>query len=357
MRHAGIAGFALGATLATAAWVGPANGLDAIAAVVDLLPDEENTIAVFREVGPSVVFVQSTALRRDLFTMNVFETPQGSGSGFVWDGSGHVVTNFHVVQGASSLTVTLNDGNTYEAKLVGVDPSKDLAVLRIDAPADALHPVRVGASDGLQVGQKVVAIGNPFGLDQSLTTGVISALGREIQAVNGRTITDVVQTDAAINPGNSGGPLLDSKGRLIGVNTAIYSPRWASAGIGFAIPVDTVQRIVPELIAHGRVIRPALGVSYVHDAVAARFDIDGVIVGAVPEGGAAAQAGLVGLGRDSRGRIVLGDVIVAVDGARVRDSDELFTALESHAIGDEVTLTIQRGREQRKVKIRLQGSD
>src|SRR5262245_21910402 len=221
-----------------------------------LQPDERNTIELFRRTSRSVVFIVNNQLRRDYFSLNVFEVPRGSGSGFVWDTKGHVVTNFHVVQGGNSWSVTLADGKKYEAEVVGTEPNKDLAVLRIQAPATSLQPLERGESENLVVGQKVLAIGNPFGFDQSLTTGVISALGREIKSMNETTISDVIQTDASINPGNSGGPLLDSSGRLIGLNTAIYSPTGASAGIGFAVPVSVPRRAVPQIWSSGTCAAP-----------------------------------------------------------------------------------------------------
>lgn len=326
---------------------------EATAAVSDLQTDEQNTISVFAAASPSVVFVESTARRRDPWTANIFDVPQGSGSGFVWDDEGHVVTNFHVVQGASALNVKLQDGTSWPAKVVGVDPSKDLAVLAIDAPKRTLSPLPRGLSEELQVGQKVIAIGNPFGLDHTLTSGVISALGREIEAVNGRTIQGVVQTDAAINPGNSGGPLLDSQGRLIGVNTAIFSPSGASAGIGFAIPADTVSRVVPELIEHGKVRRPALGVRVVGDHIARRNGVNGVILGAVDPDGPAGRAGLLGLGQDPRGNTVIGDVIIGIGEHDVTDSDSLFAALEAHEIGDTAVVRVLREGKQTEVRVKL----
>lgn len=250
----------LGTLLAKTAGTTPAQPR-AIAPRGELTADERNTVEIFALTSPSVVHITTARQALNLFTLNVLEIPQGTGSGFVWDEAGHVVTNFHVIQGADAARVTLADQSTWRAKLVGVYPDRDLAVLRIDAPPERLHPIPIGESKGLKVGQKVLAIGNPFGLDQSLTTGVVSALNREIESITGRTIRGVIQTDAAINPGNSGGPLLDSAGRLIGVNTAIYSPSGASAGIGFAIPVDEVNRIVPRLIREGRIRRPVLGIA------------------------------------------------------------------------------------------------
>ncbi len=244
--------------------------------------------------SPSVVYLTSLALKRDIFSLNLFEIPHGAGSGFVWDQDGHIITNFHVIQEASGARVTLADHSVWDAQLVGTAPDQDLAVLYINAPKHQLKPIAIGTSGDLQVGQKVFAIGNPFGLDQTLTTGIISALGREINAVTGRTISGVIQTDAAINPGNSGGPLLDSAGRLIGVNTAIYSPSGVSTGIGFAVPVDTVNRVVPQLIRHGRIIRPGLGVRIADDATARRFGLQGVLIIQVEKGSAAETAGLRG---------------------------------------------------------------
>jgi S1-C subfamily serine protease len=320
----------------------------------ELLADERNTIQVFQEVASSVVFITSTALRRDFFTLNVFEIPQGSGSGFIWDTNGHLVTNYHVIEGANTLTVTLSDHSSYEAEVVGQEPNKDLAVLRIKAPAGKLKPVMIGTSENLLVGQKVLAIGNPFGLDQTLTTGIVSALGREISSVTGRAIQDVIQTDAAINPGNSGGPLLDSSGRLIGVNTAITSPSGANAGIGFAIPVNTVKNIVPQLIQYGRVIRPGLGVTVLDDAIARRAGVEGVIIRNVQRGSSAAKAGLQGLRRNWRGDLELGDVITGINDNKVRNYDELSNALEKYKVGDVVTVRFLRDGKERNERMLLQ---
>ncbi len=320
----------------------------------DLLPDEKNTIAVFQTVSPSVVFITNKALRQDFFTLDVTEIPQGAGSGFVWDNKGHVVTNYHVIANANSLSVTLNDQSSYEADLVGAEPNKDIAVIRIKAPGEKLTPVQVGSSDKLLTGQKVVAIGNPFGLDQTLTVGVVSAVGREIQSVTQRTIRDVIQTDAAINPGNSGGPLLDAHGRLIGVNTAIVSPSGAYAGIGFAVPVDTVKSVVPELIQHGKVIRPGLGINILPDQITERAGIEGVVIASVVKGGAADKAGLRGIKRTFFGETEVGDVIIGVDGKKVKDADELASELERYEISDEVTITYLRGGKEKTAKVRLQ---
>ena len=331
----------------------PAAETRTVAARGDLAADEAATIALFRTASPAVAYITSVAVRRDQFTLNVFEIPQGSGSGFLWDTAGHVVTNFHVVAAASSARVTLADRSSWDAELVGVAPEKDLAVLRIDAPRGRLQPLALGTSANLQVGQKVFAIGNPFGLDRTLTTGVISALGREIESPAGLTIRDVVQTDAAINPGNSGGPLLDSAGRLIGVNTAIASPSGAFAGVGFAIPVDTVAWVVPELIARGRIERPALGVELAPANVAAQLEVEGALVLNVVEGSGAEAAGIRGTRRGALGGLDLGDVIVEVAGRPVRSADDLVLALERRKAGETVAVKLLRDGRTRVVEVRL----
>jgi S1-C subfamily serine protease len=321
--------------------------------------DERENIRLFETAAPSVAFITTRVVEMDFWTRNVFEVPKGTGSGFLWDDRGHVVTNFHVVQDAArrggSAQVTLGDDD-FDATLVGYADDQDLAVLRISAPRRKLVPIRIGTSRDLRVGQHVYAIGNPFGLDHTLTTGIVSALGRTIEAVSGSTIFDVIQTDAAINPGNSGGPLLDSAGRLIGVNTAIYSPSGASAGIGFAVPVDTVSRIVPELINHGRVIRPVLGVGLddqLSAAVTRRLGIDGVLIRNVAPGGGAAEAGLRGTQRGRRS-IVPGDIIQKIDGKEVGSVGDLLGRLGSYRPGDTVTLTVWREGKTREVEVRLQ---
>jgi S1-C subfamily serine protease len=318
-----------------------------------LLEDERNTIDLFRKTAASVVFVTNTALQRDLF-MNVHEVQQGSGSGFIWDTEGHVVTNFHVVQGGRRFTVTLSDGNTYDATVVGAEANKDLAVLRIQAPSAALVPIEPGDSDQLVVGQKVLAIGNPFGLDQTLTTGIISALGREITSVMGTTIQDVIQTDAAINPGNSGGPLLDSRGRLIGVNTAIVSASGSSAGIGFAVPVATVMRVVPQLIESGHVKRAGLGITFFADTLTRRWGVKGVVIRDVVAGSAADRAGLRPAHVDRAGRVRFGDVIIGIDDAKIETYDDLYQAMDQHQAGDQVTVRVLRDDRETSIKLRLQ---
>lgn len=316
--------------------------------------DEQATIQVFEKFSRAVVNVTAIHTARNRITLNMTEIPQGTGSGFIWDQQGHVVTNFHVVQGGEKASVTLNDGSSYPATIVGVAPDKDIAVLRIDAPASKLVPLPVGQSANLKVGMKVLAIGNPFGLDQTLTTGVISGLGREIKSVSGRPISDVIQTDASINPGNSGGPLLDSSGRLIGINTAIYSPTGAWAGIGYAVPVDTVNMIVPQLLQHGKIVRPGLGINILNDQVAMQYGIDGVVIQQVMPGGAADRAGLKGMQAMGLGGATVGDVIVGIDGKEIHKSTDLFKAIDAHKVGDTVDVTVQSASGKRTVKVTLQ---
>ena len=317
--------------------------------------DEQSTIDVFSKFSRSVVHVTSLETRRDRMTLDVSEIPQGTGSGFVWDTDGHIVTNYHVVQLGDRASVTLNDNSTYPATIIGTAPDKDIAVLRIDAPPQKLLPLPIGQSSSLKVGQKVLAIGNPFGLDQTLTTGVVSGLGREIKsAVTQHPISDVIQTDASINPGNSGGPLLDSAGRLIGINTAIYTASGTNSGIGFAVPVDTVNSIVPQLLKYGKLIRPGLGLSLLSDQFAARQGIDGVVIKSVAAGGAASAAGMTGLKQVEPGTIALGDVIVKVDGMDVHVSSDLYRALDSHKVGDVVDVVLESQGRRRTVKVTLQ---
>jgi len=323
-------------------------------APTELGPDERATISVFERATRSVIFIANTAIQRDFWSLDTMEVPQGSGSGFIWSKQGHLVTNFHVIYGANSIKVTLADHSEHEAKLVGADPDHDLAVLQIQASDSALEPLAVGVSHDLRVGQKVLAIGNPFGLDHTLTTGVVSALGRTIKSMSRRTIEGVIQTDAAINPGNSGGPLLDSAGRLIGVNTQIISPSGAYAGIGFAVPVDTVNRIVPELIKYGKLIRPGLGVSLVSDAVARRWGIKGVIIGKVARGGSADRAGLHGVRETATGHIELGDVLVAVEGKPIGTMDDLMDEMEKYKVGERVKVDVIRKNKRQTVNVTLQ---
>ncbi|THG18381.1 hypothetical protein TEA_015456 [Camellia sinensis var. sinensis] len=384
-----------------------------------LQSDELATVRLFQENTPSVVYITNLAVRQDAFTLDVLEVPQGSGSGFVWDKQGHIVTNYHVIRGASDLkescssvdcvelepkvlvdfgvahcrgfdigvmdstlgktiprrrqdlkrqigvgsirfgcgftSVTLADQSTYDAKVVGFDQDKDVAVLRVDAPKDKLRPIPVGASADLLVGQKVYAIGNPFGLDHTLTTGVISGLRREISsAATGRPIQDVIQTDAAINPGNSGGPLLDSSGSLIGVNTAIYSPSGASSGVGFSIPVDTVGGIVDQLVKFGKVTRPILGIKFAPDQSVEQIGVSGVLVLDAPANGPAGKAGLQPTKRDSYGRLILGDIITSVNGKKVSNGSDLYRILDQCKVGDKVTVEVLRGDHKEKIPVLLE---
>ncbi|NND67262.1 MAG: trypsin-like serine protease [Halioglobus sp.] len=327
------------------------------AAAVDYLSfateDEKNTTEIFSRASPAVVYVTNTALRRSIFSLDIREIPRGSGTGFVWNEQGLIVTNFHVIAGAHKLTVTLADRTEHDAEVIGVAPEKDLAVLRIAEPPADLATLPLGDSSELSVGRKVLAIGNPFGLDTTLTTGIVSALGREIQAPSNRKIRGVIQTDAAINPGNSGGPLLNSLGQLVGVNTAIYSPSGASAGIGFAIPVNTVKDVVPQLIAYGRMLRPIIGVELASDRWVRRYRIDGLPVVQVFPGLPADKAGLTGAYRNTRGEIVLGDIITHIEGRRIRTHDDYFSALEAHKPGDKITLRTRRGEREESYRIRL----
>jgi S1-C subfamily serine protease len=318
------------------------------------IEDEKNTIAVFRAAAPSTVFVTQTRVVVDYLAGVAQEVPAGSGSGFIWDEQGHIVTNYHVVEGARSLSVAFHDQQTFDATLVGVEPRKDIAVIKVkNAPPSLFVPIKLAKGQQLEVGQKAVAIGNPFGLDHTLTTGVVSAIGRQVQGAGGVSIRDMIQTDAAINPGNSGGPLLDSQGQLIGMNTMIYSKSGASAGIGFAVPVATIARIVPQIIKTGRAEQLGLGIGV--DPVQKlerRVGIRGVIVLSVPDGSPAAQAGLKGITQTNRG-IVLGDIIIGVDDQRVQNFDDLYTVLDSHKPGDVVKVTVQRGDETKTFDVKV----
>ncbi|MFH0945632.1 MAG: trypsin-like peptidase domain-containing protein [Planctomycetota bacterium] len=345
------------------AWWRPAVTVDPrpIAPRGDLTVDERNTIELFKEAAPAVVFINTKAqVRTSFFDRGLSEVNAGQGTGFIWDEQGHVVTNYHVlaIQGASGVTVRLSDQTEYEAELVGLSADHDLAVLKIRAPAAKMRPLALGTSHDLEVGQFVMAIGNPYGWDQTLTTGVVSATGRSMKALSGRIIEDVIQTDAAINPGNSGGPLLDSAGRLIGVNTSIYSPTGSNAGIGFAIPVDTVNRIVPQLIAKGEVPRLVLGIrgQTLSREVVRRLGVEGVMIREVNEGFGAAEAGLRGDAWEEDGSWVPGDIIQQVDGARIRAVDDLYPVLGRHSPGDVVEVQAIRDGELKSFQVRLAAS-
>jgi S1-C subfamily serine protease len=318
-----------------------------------LSAEERRDIDVFRRASGSVVFITNYTRQVDFFSFDAVEIPSGTGSGFVWDRQGHIVTNFHVIEDGTKFSVTLGDSD-YDAVLVGAAPDKDLAVLKVDAPPDRLVPLTVGRSGDLVVGQRVLAVGNPFGFDHTLTTGVVSGLGRELRSPSGRRIRDVVQTDAAINPGNSGGPLLDSSGRLIGINSAIFSPSGASAGISFAVPIDTVSRLVPQLIRYGRIKQPGIaGANLVSDAIARSNGIEGVAVYQVEEGSPADQSGLGGITFTRSRRPRLGDVIVAVEGKKVRSQEDLYEAFEAAGVGATVKLSVINGRSDKPRDVRV----
>ncbi|MCB9866554.1 MAG: trypsin-like peptidase domain-containing protein [Phycisphaerales bacterium] len=330
-----------------------------VAARGDLAEDEKSTIALFEHCSPSVVYVSpiAHAVRRTIFGYtDAGMVELGTGSGFIWDKQGHVVTNYHVIQEAEGAYVTLPDNTRYQAEIIGIWPDNDIAVLQIDAPQDKLQPISIGTSGDLKVGQKVFAIGNPYGLDFTFTSGIVSALNREIKAVTGDVISGVIQTDAAINPGNSGGPLIDSAGRLIGINTAIFSQSGSSAGIGFAVPVDTVNTVVPQLISHGRVVRPGLGVNIASDAISQRLRLSGVLIMSVSAGSGAEMAGLRPTEQTREG-ISLGDVILAVDGEDTPTNKSLLKTLQNHEVGDTVKLTINRNGERLEVPVTLQAVD
>ena len=320
------------------------------------LADEASTISLFEKTTPSVAYITTFVGALDRFSMNVMEVPQGTGSGFIWDEEGHIVTNYHVIRNALNAKVVLTDKTgkfeTYNAQVQGIDPDKDVAVLfvpeaaKMKAQNKKLNPITVGSSSNLKVGQSTFAIGNPFGLDHTLTTGVISGLGREVKSPSNRPISNVIQTDAAINPGNSGGPLLDSSGKLIGMNTAIYSVSGGSAGIGFAIPVDTLKYEVDTLIRDGRIVRPIIGISYLESSRAKTLGINsGVLVLDVPEGSFAQKAGLKGTTRQANGNVEIGDIITAIDEDAINSETDLFKALEKKRVGDSINVKAIRQRQ------------
>mmetsp|Transcript_49315 Transcript_49315/g.158748 ORF Transcript_49315/g.158748 Transcript_49315/m.158748 type:complete len:420 (+) Transcript_49315:79-1338(+) len=344
--------FALGAA-ALAGGVVPGSACAAVdrSTPISALQQQERTVEdLFTRATESVVYINTFVARTDRLTMNAVDVPAGTGSGFVWDDAGHIVTNYHVIRGASQAKVGVVDGRgstkMFGATLVGYNPDKDVAVLKIE-PSAALRPIDIGSSSALRVGSTTLAIGNPFGLDHTLTVGVVSGLGREVTSPSGRPISNVIQTDAAINPGNSGGALLDSSGRLIGMNTAIYSPSGASAGIGFAIPADTLKQQVATILRYGKVLRPAIGISFLEAAQARALGVArGVLVLGVPDNSAAAKAGLRPTFRLADGTVSLGDVIVQIDAAPVRNEADLFRALDSYQPGQKVTLTVERLKQQ-----------
>jgi len=330
------------------------NGLPGLAPLPSMARTEyeQNSVEVFKALAPSVVFVTNKQRRRDMWSRRTAEVTAGSGTGFVWDKSGHIVTNFHVVNRGSSFEVTLYDGTTLSAKFVGGDPSKDIAVLKIET-RKTLTPIRLPRPNAsVDVGQKAIAIGNPFGFDHTLTVGVISATGRAMPGFGGVEIRDMLQTDAAINPGNSGGPLLDSRGQLIGMNTMISSKSGSSAGVGFAVPVAAIRRSVPDVIRYGKVKRAGIGIGTVDDQVAKANGVKGIVIAEVHRGGPAARAGLRGL-RRQRGQWTLGDVIVSIDTHKVRNFDQLHNTMARYQVGDEVEVTVLRDGKAKRVRLKL----
>ena len=326
----------------------------------ELAADEKSTIDLFERSRDSVVYITTRSRVRDFWTRNVYSVPRGTGSGFIWDETGHIITNYHVIEGASEALIKLADGREFKASLVGASQSHDLAVLRIKIPTKRPAPIPLGTSHDLRVGQKVLAIGNPFGLDWTLTTGIVSALDRSLGGDDGGSIDHLIQTDAAINPGNSGGPLLDSAGRLIGVNTAIYSPSGSSAGIGFAVPVDTVNRVVPQLIRTGKYAQPGLGVELNEDLnrrLVNLIKVPGVVVLRVAPDSGAAAAGLTGISIARNGEVIAGDIITAVQGKPVESVGKLTSRLDDFRVGDSVRLTVVRNGKAREVAVTLQAGN
>ena len=321
--------------------------------------DEQNNIEVYKALSPGVVFIHSTSYARDF--LGFVEPQEGSGSGSILDQQGNILTNYHVVEGAQKLSVSMGGQKDYAATIVGGDPDTDLAVIRlVEKPAGALTVVPMGDSDKLVVGQKVLAIGNPFGLDRTLTTGVISGLQRPIRARNERLIEGAIQTDASINPGNSGGPLLDSRGRMIGINSQILSPSGSSAGVGFAVPVSIAKRVVPQLLQSGQVKRPKLGISTRNvEAIRNQVELpvsDGVLIVQVARGSGAANAGLRGLQQMENGDVELGDIIVSINNEKVGNADDLFRVLDKHQIGETVQVQIFRDGRRMSVPVKLMES-
>ena len=325
------------------------------------MQDEKNTIDIFNTNAKSVVNVTGKQVVRTgvgWFHFDTREIPVGAGSGFVWDKSGHIVTNYHVVARGGSFVVSFHkDKKQYEAKVIGTEPKKDIAVLKLMEKPPELHPIAVGVSQSLKVGQKALAIGNPFGLDHTITQGIISALDRKIQGIGGVEIHQMIQTDCSINPGNSGGPLLNSSGQLIGMNTAIYSQSGSSAGVGFAVPVDTIKRLVPQLIRHGKAQRPGLGILLFDDSterhIKSVYGIkQGLVIKSVLPGGSAEKAALKGMSRNQRS-YVLGDVILQVDDKKVNNYNDIYHALDNKKIGDRVNIKYLRGKKRKTLTLKL----
>ena len=340
-----------------ALWISMHAEPRAVTARGALSETEKMNIEIFRQASPAVVYITTLTDTLNLWTRDITRIPRGTGSGFIWDKHGHIITNYHVLQGASEIRIRLSDHRTFTAVLVGASPDHDIAVLRMPIASGIPAPLPIGTSRDLQVGQMMYAIGNPFGLDQTLTTGVVSALNRSLYNENGSQIKGLIQTDAAINPGNSGGPLLDSAGRLVGINTAIYSPSGAYAGIGFAVPVDTVNRIVPRLIAQGHYQRPQLGITIdeeMNKAVTDKLGIKGVAVIGVRESSPAYRAGLRGMKMLTQDGAAIGDLILSIDGHKVKDTAALLDRLEKYDRGDRVEIKYLREGEEKRTIITLE---
>jgi len=320
----------------------------------ELWDEEKATIQLFENTSPSVVFIKNASIQWDWFSGAAYEVPRGVGSGFVWDINGHIITNFHVINGADKIEINFSKDEKVPAKIIGISPEYDLAVLKCDMSKNKLKPVQPGDSSTLKVGQKAISIGNPFGLDYSLTIGVISSLGRSMKSIGGRTIHDVIQTDAAINPGNSGGPLLDSSGKLIGVATAIYSPSGANAGVGFAIPVNTVKRIIPQLIKYGKLRKVGLGVRLLPEHLRLRLGIKGAMILDVYPGSAAEKADLQPTYRDYYGDIIYGDIIVSVDDKKIEDNEDVIESFEGRKPGERSEIEFLRDNKKYKKTVILQ---
>lgn len=322
-----------------------------------LLEYEKNTISVYQQNVDSVVNITNIRKikRGFIFDYMSTEVPAGAGSGFLWDKEGHIVTNYHVVEDGDKFTVSFhNDKKQYKAKLVGAEPLKDLAVLKLEEIPKSARPIVAGSSKDLMIGQKAMALGNPFGLDHTITAGIISATGRSIKGIGGVSIANMIQTDTSINPGNSGGPLLDSRGNVIGVNTMIFSQSGSSAGVGFAVPIDTVKRIVPELIKNGKIVRPGFRIGVLPEPYRERIGIKkGIVITYVDEDGPAGKAGLKGMTKDQYGRPFIGDILTKVDGKEVNNFDEIYNVLENFKVGDEVEVEYLRDEKIRKTKMKL----
>lgn len=328
-----------------------------VVSFAEYLPDEKNTIQIFESRSPYVAYIYRLTKVMN-YARNVYEVPSGTGSGFIWNKKGYIITNYHVVVGASDIAVSLVQGKTSKAKIIGVDPANDIAVIRVyDKPAldyiGALKEIKLADSSLLRVGQKAIAIGNPFGLSRTITTGIISALGRRVPGyAKGISHRTMIQTDAAINQGNSGGPLFDSSGRLIGMNTAIYSGTGGSVGIGFAVPSNIIKRSVEQLVSNGRVIQPGIGITRLDDDVARQLGIKGVIIDDVLPRSPAQKAGLRGTIRNAYGQIVLGDIIVGLNEIKIRNFDDLYNALSKVRLGAEVKLEVLRRNGKKSFKIK-----